>query len=109
MIEDARAGIEHLPDRVGVAAEVGRKHLDGRLGERVANGGDGEGEVAGAAVGKSSRVTLVRTTWRSRRRGAMRARASRLRASGEAGAPHRAEAAGRLQTLPRIRNVAVPR
>src|SRR5207248_9116866 len=50
VVEDVRARLDHGADRLAVALEVGRQHLDGGTGAAPADGANGAREYPGAAV-----------------------------------------------------------
>ena len=101
----------HAVDGGRVAEEVGRQHLDGGAGP-LADGEDAAAEVVGPAVGQvvarhrgDDDVLAGRAAPPPRRR----ARARRLPASSVSPRGTEQKPHGRVQTLPRIMNVAVRR
>ena len=110
-LKTSGAADEHGVDRVGAAVEVGREDLDRRAGA-CANGQDALAEVLGAAVGKvvagdGGDHDVPQAEPVRRPRPGARAR----RAATASGWPRLTaqKPQGRVQTSPRIMNVAVRR
>ena len=111
VVEDFRAFIENQLQGFPLAAEVGDEDLDGGAGgDCLRTWRMVSAQTAAPPSGSSSRLTLVRTTWCSfmiRTASPTRWGSSRSSVSGRPVAilqnPHE-----RVQTLPRIINVAVP-